>query len=232
MTCKVKNCRFPSTHTTLGHQCGKCGNFGHGVLECGNPKLVMNLLINNKDKLLKPHQYCQVVGCQFKEYHTTRGHKCEKCNRFHSNNECIIDNNMVKSLIDNKIDLLNCIPRNNYTVFYSGMGSKTYIKKNLQGVLSGIFMHSDSWGQYGKDTDDTPVLEKFLTKDFSQQIPFIKCPICRNNKNSFEFTNVIDNTENLDCSICLQNLKTKYVKLNKCSHIISCIDCFKKYIKS
>jgi hypothetical protein len=231
MSCKVKNCRYPSSHTTLGHQCGKCGNFGHGVFECGNTKLVMNLLINNKDNLLKPEQYCKVINCPYKEYHTTTGHKCEKCGKFHSDDECIIDNSIVKRFIESKKLLLNCIPVNCFTILNAGMGCKIYIKMNLRKNLSGIFMHSDSWGQYGKNTDDTPVLERFLTRGSYKEIPLIKCPICRNENNTFDLTRTIDNTENIQCSICLQNLNIKYIKLNNCSHVISCIDCFKEYIK-
>ena len=35
--CCVKYCRFQTMHVTAGHQCGKCGIFGHGQSECGNP---------------------------------------------------------------------------------------------------------------------------------------------------------------------------------------------------
>lgn len=231
MSCKVKNCRFSSTHTTLGHQCGKCGNFGHGVYECGNTKMVMNLLVNFKDKLLEPKQFCQVINCPYKEFHTTDGHICEKCKTFHSDNECIIDNSIVNRFIQSKKHLLDCIPLNHFTILNAGIGSKIYIKMNFKNKLSGIFMHSDNWGQYGKEHDDTQILERFLTRGCYQEIPLIKCPICRNNGNSFELTTIINNTDNLQCSICLQNSDMKYVKLNNCSHIISCVNCFKEYIK-
>lgn len=36
MSCKVKYCRFSAFHTTKSHQCGGCGHFGHGQMECGN----------------------------------------------------------------------------------------------------------------------------------------------------------------------------------------------------
>ena len=113
--------------------------------------------------------------------------------------------------------------------FYSGMGCKIYVK-NYKGVISGIFMHSDSWGQYGPRTDDTPKLDKFLKR--TQLVDNIKC-LFVGMKKIIELTKLINNDDlSLQCSICLQNLNTKYVELNKCSHKISCIDCFKQYYKS
>jgi len=230
MHCFVAGCRYPSSHTTLGHKCGKCGNFGHGVLECGRADLVMNLLVKYKDNILKPELQCKHHGCKFKQFHTTKSHKCEKCGDYHDFDNCIIDNSMVINIIQSNRQLVNCIPDNKYSYFYAGMGCKVYIK-NFQNKISGLFMHSDSWGQYGPTTDDTPKLDKFLK--YNQEIDKIKCPICRNDNNKFELTKLIDNTNlELQCSICLQNLNTKYVKLNNCNHTISCIDCFRTYLKS
>lgn len=30
--CMVEECRYNDTHTTRGHKCGRCCNFGHGIL--------------------------------------------------------------------------------------------------------------------------------------------------------------------------------------------------------
>ena len=230
MYCKVKGCRFPSSHVTLGHQCGKCGNFGHGVSECGKLELVMNLLLNFGSHRLTPQFQCQHSGCKYKDLHTNQGHKWEKWGDFHGLDECIIDNFTVKSLINSKELLLSCLPEGKHAHFYIGMGCKIYVK-NYKGVISGIFMHADSWGQYGPKTDDTPKLDKFLKR--TQLVDNIKCPICRNEGNNFELTKLVNNDDlSLQCSICLQNLNTKYVELNDCGHNISCIDCFKQYIKS
>ena len=35
--CKVEGCRYPLSHSTPGHTCGKCYRPGHGIMECGNP---------------------------------------------------------------------------------------------------------------------------------------------------------------------------------------------------
>ncbi len=76
MHCNVKSCRYPSSHNTLGHLCGKCSNFGHGITECGNHDLVMNLLINFGHQRLNPKFQCQHHGCKYKEFHTSDGHIC------------------------------------------------------------------------------------------------------------------------------------------------------------
>ena len=34
--CFVEGCRYNHTHTTSGHLCGTCKNYGHGKIECKN----------------------------------------------------------------------------------------------------------------------------------------------------------------------------------------------------
>ena len=57
---------------------------------------------------------------------------------------------------------------------YVGMGCEVFfINKNEQKLS--IFMHSDSWGQYGPNTDDTPLLNSYInycvniTESFEKQ---------------------------------------------------------------
>ena len=48
------------------------------------------------------------------------------------------------------------------------MGSELYIRKNSEThQLEAFFMHSDSWGQYGIESDDTPYLEEFI-RDYTR----------------------------------------------------------------
>ena len=35
-SCKVQQCRYPTSHTTSGHKCGLCNQYGHGQVECNN----------------------------------------------------------------------------------------------------------------------------------------------------------------------------------------------------
>ena len=75
--CKVRNCRYPSTHTTLGHTCGKCKKIGHGRLECDNDFLVNELELFD-DKLPLEFQ-CTYINCSKKEYHKNDAHICDVC---------------------------------------------------------------------------------------------------------------------------------------------------------
>ena len=73
--CKVKNCRFPYSHTTKGHLCGKCNKYGHGILECGNIEKIRRL---EKDNTKLPNNIQCSHNCEHKEYHTTNAHHCSK----------------------------------------------------------------------------------------------------------------------------------------------------------
>jgi len=41
--CKVQGCRYSTSHSTDAHQCGKCHQFGHGQIECGNSQKMKRL---------------------------------------------------------------------------------------------------------------------------------------------------------------------------------------------
>lgn len=80
--CLIQGCRFPKYHLSSGHYCLKCGKFGHGRIECGNNDKMSNLrkLINNCDNFIIPkHLHCSVIGCKFRENHTTSSHVCSFC---------------------------------------------------------------------------------------------------------------------------------------------------------
>ena len=87
MFCKVQYCRHSDKHTTREHICGKCGQKGHGQLECYS---------NNKKDLLKQYfedilpldKQCKSKNCQNKKYHTTESHICEICNNRHPFQDC------------------------------------------------------------------------------------------------------------------------------------------------
>lgn len=87
--CKVKGCRFENSHVTSHHICGSCGKYGHGMVECGNRRLMNNLQNKfGKDELSDQHK-CEVITCKDKHYHTTLGHLCRVCEKgFHKETEC------------------------------------------------------------------------------------------------------------------------------------------------
>jgi hypothetical protein len=68
--CKAKYCRYSSSHTTAGHQCGNCHNYGHGQLECKQPQNLSLYL----DEIMPIHLQCQVIGCKHSKLHTTESH--------------------------------------------------------------------------------------------------------------------------------------------------------------
>ena len=82
--CRVKGCRFKNTHTTRGHLCSTCKDYGHGRIECGKQH---NLYPYYNDILPIPKQ-CTIEGCRFKIYHTNEAHHCPKCLQNHSITNC------------------------------------------------------------------------------------------------------------------------------------------------
>ena len=95
--CKVAGCRFPFSHTSLGHQCGSCNVLGHGVRECRSTNM-RNNLINNVDYNIKlPHNLqCTNSLCLKKEYHTNDAHHCSICDLRHNESECNMFSDNVK----------------------------------------------------------------------------------------------------------------------------------------
>mgnify|MGYP003349435074 CR=1 FL=1 len=60
--CKVQECRFKTSHTTKGHKCGKCHNYGHGQLECDNPELKERLREYWNEEMLE-NDKCNFINC-------------------------------------------------------------------------------------------------------------------------------------------------------------------------
>jgi len=78
--CKVRFCRFNSTHVTKGHKCGKCGKYGHGDVECGS-RYYTELLKKYYNDILPLDMHCTVLQCNNKMYHNKDAHHCSKCNK-------------------------------------------------------------------------------------------------------------------------------------------------------
>jgi hypothetical protein len=76
--CKAEGCKFPDTHVTSGHKCGNCGEFCHGLLECGDQLKLNELAPFLYDVVQTP---CTVKGCIQSHSHTTQGHKCRQCHK-------------------------------------------------------------------------------------------------------------------------------------------------------
>lgn len=240
MFCKVKYCRFPNKHTTSGHQCGICKKFGHGQMECMDKNQINNLKKYNHDKLPNNMQ-CTYIDCTHKHNHTSESHICSKCHRRHFENECIIqefsDHSQLFHIFDNiDINTFKSNYNNHYIILNVGMGCSLYVKNN-NGHLTSLFMQSDSWGQYGSETDDTPLKDKFIMgtseidynlfiidEENDDSIEYFKCPLCRAEDERDNVLQVKGSETN--CKICLDEMATLYFP--KCNHVCVCNNCFKQ----
>lgn len=87
--CRVRWCRFSSTHTTHAHRCGRCGALGHGQMECGDADAIARLARASGGDALTHHTRCRIAGCPCPATHTTEAHHCSCCGR--RGVECIPD---------------------------------------------------------------------------------------------------------------------------------------------
>ena len=78
MQCHVRSCRYPYTHVTAGHRCGRCRSWGHGQRECGRQHAVDALASHLSDTLPENLQ-CRRTGCTVPWLHITDAHPCEVC---------------------------------------------------------------------------------------------------------------------------------------------------------
>lgn len=77
--CRVKGCRYRATHVTMGHRCGRCGGFGHGLLECGRRDQVAALVrLYGRDVILVR---CTARDCPAPQTHSFEAHVCAACDR-------------------------------------------------------------------------------------------------------------------------------------------------------
>lgn len=172
--CRVRGCRFMNSHSTMGHRCGNCGEFGHGVMECENNRSVENLAMFHHE--VTPGRRCTFHECPNPETHTNSSHHCHRCGRHgESAINCIIqpynvhrgrfydDPYLNHFEINDFIRDLN--GRNGVVPIFIGMGCTLWVRVRFQindePELMSLFMHSDAYGQYGEDSNDLPRLEAF-----------------------------------------------------------------------
>lgn len=75
--CRVAYCRYPNSHTTQGHQCGTCKEYGHGQVECNNPNKIQQLkqCIETLDENIR----CTKPNCLNRQHHQPSAHLCVSC---------------------------------------------------------------------------------------------------------------------------------------------------------
>jgi hypothetical protein len=242
--CKVEYCRFPKTHITKYHSCGTCNQTGHGQVECGRADKIDTLRLFDNDYLDLTEQ-CTVHNCPDKTTHNISAHICLKCGRRHPEEECIIQlldvsantYNLDKSQIEDYFN--HTINSNKFIKMYAGMGCQLFICLKNQNIMT-LFMHHDSYGQYGSEADDTPILDNFIynglidgTAEYNnlvdggadaEDIKYIKCPICRKDIDVETVSPIFGSTDK--CSVCLENNVEIYFP--KCGHANTCKLCFEK----
>ena len=88
MSCTVKYCRFPESHLTCAHRCGKCGKYGHGQMECGREPDLRRLALAS-DRVVAVATPCTVPDCPYSWSHTVDAHHCSVCGARGDGCQCI-----------------------------------------------------------------------------------------------------------------------------------------------
>ena len=205
---------------------------------------------------LAPEMFCR-FGCSNRHTHTREAHHCGACGeRGHTSSMCgriVFPREGYSGMLSatrNKqaFELLKNKPLGSVVHLPAGMGCSLFYKKvaNAGAPMDTFFLHSDSHGQYGRETSDLPHLERFLgnpegaylcdvTKSYlslaqsQEALPesttsatkSIKCPICRTVGGRGEAA-----VKGLDesCNVCWENKVEVY--LLKCGHVCLCETCW------
>lgn len=74
-----------------------------------------------------------------------------------------LESDMQPDIITRVRTLFDEISGKIYISTYGGMGCSWFVRRDDTSLpLEAFFMHSDSWGQYGPDSDDRPLMNKFI----------------------------------------------------------------------
>lgn len=168
--CLVDGCRFPNSHLTRAHKCGSCSKFGHGQKECGNFNLSKNLKQMSHGIRFPSHMKCTSPCCPSSYSHSTNAHYCSQCGERHLESVCpkgCVMSSDIQEIMNTKAEASRRFGQTDgkiYTSIYVGQGSEWYVKRNFKSdPIQIFFMHGDSWGQYGPQSDDRPKLAAFCT---------------------------------------------------------------------
>ena len=132
--CQVKNCRFKYSHTTKGHKCGKCKEYGHGFIECGDELLVSILKYFQSDTMPNSEK-CTAQTCNYRDTHSIEAHVCLKCGGRHSVDTCSLYSKMPLSAIDDARKIMVDTPGKIYVKLWTGMGTWSFYKRDDVGKL-------------------------------------------------------------------------------------------------
>ena len=151
--CMTEGCNNPEIHLTSAHRCENCGEFGHGIQECGKRELMQALKIHENDRFPTSLR-CRIEGCRFRHSHKTEAHMCSKCHGNHSAIHCVIQplENHIEQFGDNGFVWLKTFDYHNFLETYdnvvideyAGMGCGLVIRKKHDGIYS-MFLDSYSY---------------------------------------------------------------------------------------
>ena len=240
MYCKIKHCRYADTHTTAGHKCGIDGclyPYGHGHVEHYNEEFKCKLdpYLN---ECMPNEKQCSLYGCKYPWSHSDAAHYCYRCKQRgdHCVSNCIIQplsSARVASLYKEKIEEFVIVKNNVMFEIHVGMGCSVFVS-HKNNVTNTIFMNGDSWGQYGGETDDTPLLDNFIEgldcvtdewDAFNEPVVTSKkCPMCRkiNKEEDIKFIKGLD----AKCVVCMENSIEVY--FSACEHSVVCKTCLEQ----
>lgn len=74
MRCRVRGCRFAWSHVAFAHKCGRCGEYGHGRLECNDADAISALARHAANDSMPHNRRCEVTGCWCAWSHSTLAH--------------------------------------------------------------------------------------------------------------------------------------------------------------
>lgn len=87
--CRIEGCKYPKTHLTVYHTCGKCSKMGHNTRLCGLYSQNQYTHLSTND-FMDPSETCNFKTCEYYIYHTTPGHYCADCKTHGGNKNCIV----------------------------------------------------------------------------------------------------------------------------------------------
>jgi hypothetical protein len=146
--CLCKDCESPHTHTFVYHYCMLCGLAGHGVHECGQDKVINDLIIASDNIIIPELNQCKYIGCKSWQTHTSEGHICSVC--FKSNHECQKHlETSEKNILYTKKQLILSASRRfgrrnqAYTIYKNNVNGLVIVRRHKYGDRMRFFHFSD-----------------------------------------------------------------------------------------
>ncbi len=208
--CHVAECRYPLTHVTSAHQCGKCQKYGHGIIECDDQD-ACDELIKFASERMPPSLQCTQVGCRFKFTHSNEGHQCGRCFSFgHSALQCPSSSNSIPPPSTSSSSSLGFIGS-------SAMSAIPFSAGSLPSATS------FPWHPSSSSTSSSSHKSKKGSSAASASISF-QCPMCRTPNTVLLSQPNVYNVE-VECVVC-NDAKAQVFNVN-CGHICLCWKCAK-----